>query len=197
MADSPTFSKIDADRILKRASEIEGSEDTRPLTIDELRSIAGEAGFGAHAVERAIVEAQQAAPTEVHHHPVQKSGLLIAHLSTVRTIPIGISSDQLMKAVRLFQPYREGPAHVNLGEHHITWRDRKGLRFTLMSAGGVTEVTVYVSKFFVRQRKWTSWVKSAADRLEALVLLVSNRPLPGTQQLAAPPPSSNSSSAGS
>ncbi len=196
MADSPTFSKIDADRILKRAAEIEGSEDTRPLTIDELRSIAGEAGFGAHAVERAIVEAQQAAPTEVRHHPVQKSGLLIAHLSTVRTIPIGISSDQLMKAVRLFQPYRDGPAQVNLGERQITWQDRKGLRFTVTSAVGVTEVGVYVSKFFVRKRRWMKWVKSAADHLEALMFLVSNRPLLGAQELVAHLPGSNSSAAG-
>jgi hypothetical protein len=48
------FSKIEADRILKRAVEIEGSEDGRPLSIDELRSIAGEAGFGSEAIERAI-----------------------------------------------------------------------------------------------------------------------------------------------
>ena len=40
MVNSPLFSKIDADRILKRAAEIEGSEDSGPLTIDELRSIA-------------------------------------------------------------------------------------------------------------------------------------------------------------
>ena len=71
--------------------------------IDELWSIAGEAGFGAQAVERAIVESQQARPTEVHHHPVQKSGWVITHLSTVRSIPVGISSDQLMKAA--------GPEH--------------------------------------------------------------------------------------
>ena len=196
MADSLIFSKIDADRILKRAAEIEGSDDAGPLTVDELRSIAVEAGFGTQAVERAIVEAQQAAPTEVRHPPVQKSGLVITHLLAIRDIPIEISSDQLMKAVRLLQPYREGPAHVNLGEHQITWRDRKGLRFTVMSAGGVTEVRVYVSKFFVRKRKWMRWVKSAADRLEALVFLVSNRPLPGTQELGASLPSSQSSATG-
>ncbi len=179
------FSKIDADRILKRAAEIEGSEDSGPLTIDELRSIAGEAGFGAQAVERAIVEAQQARPTEVRHHAVQKSGWVFVHLSTVRSIPIGISSDQLMKAVRLFPPYREGPAHVNLGDHQITWRDRKGLRFTVTSVGGVTEVRVYASKFFVRKVRWSKWVKSAADRLEELVFLVAARELPSAKQLEA------------
>ena len=189
------FSKIDADRILKRAAEIEGSEDPGPLTIDELRSIAGEAGFGMHAVERAIVEAQQAAPTEVRHHPVQKSGLIIVHLSTTRTVPIQISSEQLMDAVRLFQPYREGPAPVNLGEHQITWRDKMGLRFTVMSGGGVTEVTVYVSRFFVVKRRWMRWVKLAADRLEALVFLVSNQPLPDTRELSAPLPRSQSAAA--
>ncbi len=44
--DSLMFSKLDADQILRRAAEIEGSEDTGPITIAELRSIAGEAGFG-------------------------------------------------------------------------------------------------------------------------------------------------------
>ena len=189
------FSKLDADRILKRAAEIEGSDDTGPLTIDELRSIAGEAGFGSHAVERAIVEAQRARPAEVLHHPVQRSGLVITHLSTIRAIPIQISSDQLMKAVRLFPPYREGPAHVNLGDHQITWRDRKGLRFTVMSAGGVTEIRVFVTKVFV-QRKWARWVKSAADRLEELVFLVAAREPPGTQGQEARLQRSTSSSAG-
>ena len=80
MIDSPMFSKIDAHRILKRAAEIEGSDDAGPLTADELRSIAGEAGFGSQAVERAIAEVQQAGPTEVHRHPVQRSGLVITRL---------------------------------------------------------------------------------------------------------------------
>jgi len=185
MVNSPVFSKIDADRILKRAAEIEGSEDSAPLTIDELRSIAGEAGFGSQAIERAIVEAQQARPSEARHHPVHRSGWVFTHLSTIRSIPIGISSDELMKAVRLFPPYREGPAHVNLGDHEITWRDRKGLRFTVTSGGGVTEVRVYASKFFIRRVRWMKWVKSAADRLEELVFLVAARELPSAKQLEA------------
>ncbi len=196
MADSTVFSKIDADRILRRAAEIEGSEDGRPLTVDELRSIAEEAGFGAQAIERAIVEAQQAVPAEAHHHQVQKSGLVITDLSTIRAIPIQISTDQLMKAVRLFQPYREGPAHVNLGERQITWRDRKGLRFTVTSSGGATEIRVFASVFFVRRGRWMGWVKSAADRLEALVHLVSHRPRPDTKELPAPPPRTQSAGAG-
>ncbi len=191
------FSKIDADRILKRAAEIEGSEDGRPLTIDELRSIAGEAGFGTEAIERAIAEAQQAAPRDGLHHPVQKSGLVITDLSTIRAVPIQISSEQLMKAVRLFQPYREGPARVNLGENQITWRDRTGLRFTVTSAGGTTEIRVFASVFFLQKGKWMGWVKSAADRLEALVFLVSNRPLPGTKELGAMLPRPRSSAVGS
>ena len=196
MFDSPMFSKLEADRILKRAAEIEGSDDTGPLTIDELRSIAGEAGFGSQAVERAIVEAQRAGSTEVRHHPVDKSGMVITHLSTVRAIPIQISADQLMQAVRLFPPYREGPAHVHLGDHQITWRDRTGLRFTVTSAGGVTEVRVYVSKIvFFRKGIWVGWVKSAADRLEELVFLVAARDLPGTEDVEARLESSNSATA--
>ena len=71
------FSKIDADRILKRASEIEGSEDVGPLTAEEIRSIAGEAGFGHQAVELALAEAQQAAYRDAHRPPVQRSGAVI------------------------------------------------------------------------------------------------------------------------
>ncbi len=190
------FSRIDADRILKRAAEIEGSDDTGPLTIDELRSIAGEAGFGSQAVERALVEAQRARPAEVRHHPVQKSGWVFVHLSTLRSIPIEISADQLMQAVRLFPPYREGPAHVNLGDHQITWRDRNGLKFTVTSAGGATEVRVYVSRLFVVKRSEMKWVKAAADRLEELVFLVAARELSSAQDPKAALPGSNSSPAG-
>ena len=196
MADSTVFSKLDADLILKRAAEIEGSEDTRPLTIDELRSIAGEAGFGSQAIERAILETQQASANEVRHDPVQRSGLLIMHLWTIRTIPIQISSDQLMKAVRLFQPYREGPAPVNLGEHQMTWRDKSRLKFTVMSGGGVTEIRVNARVIFLARRRWIALVKSAADRLEALVYLVSHRPLPDTKELEALLPNPQSAAAG-
>jgi len=175
MAESPLFSRMDADRVLKRAAEIDGSEDVTPVSINELRSIAGEAGFGARAVDRAIAEALQDGPTGARRSPVQKSGLLITYLSTVRTIPIELSSDQLIRAVRLFQPYREGPAQVDLEEGQITWRDRKGLRFTVVSGGGATEVRVFVSRVLIRKGRWMGWVKSAADRLEALIFLVATR----------------------
>ena len=181
MTDPPRFSRIDADRILKRAAEIEGSEDAGPLTVDELRLIAGEAGFGSQAVERAIAEAEQAASAEVHHHPVHRSGVVMTHLSTVRSVPVEVSSEQLMRAVRLFQPYREGPAHVKLEEDQITWRDRKGIRFTVTSGGGVTEIQVFLSKILARRGRWMGWVKSAADRLEMLVFLVATQEPPGTQ----------------
>jgi hypothetical protein len=178
MNEFPVFSKLDADRILRRAAEIDGSEDARPLTLEELRSIAGEAGFGRQAIERAIAEAQEAGITGASAHPVQKWGLLITHLSTLRQIPVEIDSDQLMRIVRLFQPYREGPAHVKLEDHEITWRDRKGLRFAVTSAAGITEVRVYVSKLLLRRGRWKGWVKAAADRLEALTWLVAGRDLP-------------------
>ena len=129
-------------------------------------------------MERAIAEAQQAAATEVRRHPVQRSGLLVTFLWTVRTIPVEISSEQLMRAVRLFQPYREGPAQVKLEEDQITWRDRRGLGFRVTSAGCVTEMRVFVSKIMLRKGRWMGWVKSAADRLEALVLLVATQDLP-------------------
>ena len=178
-----SFSKLDADRILRRAAEIEGSEDAGPVTVGELRSIAGEAGFSPQAVERAIAEAQQAAVKQVRRHPVQRSGIVITYLSTLRSIPVEISSEQLMRAVRLFQPYREGPAQVKLEEDQITWRDRRGLGFTVTSAGGVTEIRVLVSKILIRKGRWMGWVKSAADRLEALVLLVATQEPPGTTEV--------------
>lgn len=172
MSESPLFSKAAADRILKRAAEIEGSEDPTPLTLDEIRAIAGEAGFGTRAVERAIAEAALAGPAPAVPKPVQKSGLVITHLSTVRGVPVEIDSEQLMTAVRLFQPYHDGPAHVNLEEDQVSWQDRKGIRFTVTSSAGLTEIRVLVSKVLMRRRKWMRWVKTAADRLEALVLLV-------------------------
>ncbi len=196
MAHSPMFSKMDADRILRRAAEIEGSEESGPVTVDEIRSIAGEAGFGSQAIERAIVEAQQASSNEARHDPVQRSGLLITHLWSIRSIPIQISSEQLMKAVRLFQPYRDGPAPVTLGEHQITWRDKSRLKFTVMSAGGITEIRVNATVVFLTKRRWIGWVKSAADRLETLVYLVSHRPLPDTKELEALLPNPQSAAAG-
>jgi hypothetical protein len=173
MTDYSVFSKIDADRILRRAAEIEGSDDSRRLTIDELRAIAGEAGFGLDAVERAIAEARAAEPSEPRRTAVRQSGLVVAQLSTVREVTIGIDSEQLLRAVRLFQPYRDGPAQVKLEEHEITWRDRKGLRFRLTSVDGITEIRVAVSKPLIRRGRWMGWVRAAADRLETLVRLVA------------------------
>lgn len=167
------------------------------MTADELRSIAGEAGFGAQAVERAIAEAHQAAAhTEVRQWQVEKSGIVITRLSTTRAIPIQISSEQLATAVRLFHPYREGLAQVNLEEHQITWRDRKGLGFMVTSARGVTEVGVFVSKPLIRKGLWMGWVRTAADRLEALVLLVAARDPEGTKALGTPHPAAVSTEAG-
>ena len=167
------FSKIEADRILKRAAEIEGSGKADPLSVAELRSIAGEAGFGSAAVDRAIAEASRAATAEAHRPPVQRSGLVWINLSTVRSVPGEVSSEQLMRAVRLFQPYREGPAQVKLEEHQITWRDGKGLRFAVTSSGGATRIQVFLSKILLRRGRWMGWVKSAADRLETLVAMVA------------------------
>ena len=190
MNNLPTFSKLDADRILRCAAEIEGAEDTSPVTVAELRSIAGEAGFGAQAVERALAEAQQAAAMEVRRHPVQRSGIVMAFLWTLRTIPREISSEDVMQAVRLFQPYREGPAQVELEEDQITWRDRRGLVFRVSSGGGATEIRVSVSKILIRRGRWMGWVKAAADRLEVLVLLVASRdqPRPENDRIASGDP---------
>lgn len=188
MNDPLMFSKIDADRILKRAAEIEGSEDTRPLSVAELRSIAGEAGFGTRAVERAIAEAKRATSAETRRPPVQKSGLIFCHLSTVRSVPVEVSSEELMRAVRLFQPYREGPAQVKLEEHQIAWRDGKGLRFTVTSSGGGTEIRVFISRPLLRKGRWMGWVKSAADRLETLVFMVATQGEAGNRLLAQLPP---------
>lgn len=187
MNKSHTFSKNDADRILKRAAEIEGSDDTGPVSVEELRSIASEAGFGAQAVERAIAEAQQAAVAQIQRNPVQKSGVVLVYLSTFRSIPIEINSDQLMRAVRLLAPYREGPPQVNLEEQQFTWRDRKGIRFSVTSVGGTTEIHVTMSKFAVRRRRLMRWVKDAADRLESLVLLVAAQE-PSTEHVNRLPP---------
>jgi hypothetical protein len=175
MNNLPGFSKLDADLILRRAAEIEGAEDTRPVSVDEIRSIAAEAGFGRHAVEQAISEAQRVGGARVRRPGVERSGLVITRLTIERDIQIEITSDQLMQVVRLFHPYREGPAQVKLEYDRITWRDRKGIRFSVVSAGGVTEIRAYLAKPLLRKGRWMGWVKTATDRLEDLVLLVASQ----------------------
>ncbi len=176
MSDAPIFTKQDADRILQRAAEIEGSDVGRPMSVSEIRGIAGEAGFGSSAVERAIAEALEVGPPGASRPPVEREGLLLVKMWTVRAIPIELGSDQLIRAVRLFQPYREGPANVNLEDREITWRDREGLMFHLRSYGGETEIRVRISKLlFFGGGRVMGWVRAAADRLESLVYLVAAR----------------------
>ncbi len=183
----PTFSKVDADNILRRAAEIEGSEEASPVTPEELRSIAKEAGFGHQALERAIAEAQQASFAEIQRDPVRISGILVVFLSTARTIPVELSTEQLMRAIRLCAPYREGAAQVKLEVDHLTWRDRKGLRFTVTSGGGVTEISVVVARPMIRRGRWKRWVEDAADRLQDLVLMVGAQDPRGMGQARLPP----------
>lgn len=175
MPDSPFFSSLEADRILKRAADIEGSEETRHLTADELRLIAREAGFGREAIDRAIAEAREADAPAGRRPPVRKQGLIITRLSTVREVPIDAGSEQIMRAVRLFQPYHDGPPQVKLAEREVTWQDRRGIRFSVTSAAGVTEIRVGLSKVLLRKGRWMGRVKSAADRLETLVSLVAGQ----------------------
>jgi len=186
MTEQPLFTKTDADRILKRAAEIEGAEETRSFSLAELRSIAGEAGFGQQAVDRAIVEARRVASAGRHPPPVRRSGLVISHLSTTRSVPVEASSEQLMRAVRLLQPYREGPVRVSLEEQQLAWRDRKGLEFTVRSSSGTTEIEVFVSKLLLRRGKWMGWVKAAADRLETLVFLSATQTSPSGRHAPEP-----------
>ncbi|MEZ4416750.1 MAG: hypothetical protein R3E10_13460 [Gemmatimonadota bacterium] len=107
--------------------------------------------------------------------PVQKWGVVITRLATVRDIPVELTSDQLMRIVRLFQPYREGSVQVQLEEHEIAWRDREGLRFAMSSIEGSTVLRVQVSRFLLRRRRWMGIVKAAADRLETLSMLVARQ----------------------
>jgi hypothetical protein len=181
MTEQPRFSLLDADRILKRASEFEGSEEASFLTLDELRAIAGEAGFGLHAVDRAIAEARGAVAPTVHPPPVRRWGWVVTRIATYRSLPVKTRSEDLMRAVRLFQPYRDGAARVRLEENEITWGDRKGLQFTVGSIGGTTEIRVYVSKLLLRRGRWVEWVKAAADRLETLVYLAAAEGVRGTR----------------
>lgn len=191
MATPHRFSRADADRILRRAAEIEGADDDRDLSLAEIRTIAGEAGFAPQTLERAIADVRTASLAASRQTPVKKSGLIVVHLSTEREIPVGLNGDQLMRVVQLFPSYREDPALVKLDEHEITWRDRRGIRFGITSLGGLTEVHVYVSGFIVRRGRWIRWVKAAADRLEMLALLVAGQRTAGGAadrgRLPAPP----------
>lgn len=191
MVDTTRFSKVDADRILRRAAELDGNDEARFMSVDELRAIAGEVGLGSEALDRAIAEARSAGTPGVRRPPVQKWGIIWTHLSVVREIPLELDSDHLLRLVRLVQPYRDGPAQVELQQHEITWRDGRGLRFAVTSAGGVTEVRVFMDKFVIRRGRWKRWVKAAVDRLENLVFLVAEQqervlPPPRHRELAAP-----------
>jgi hypothetical protein len=171
MATSRRFSRVDADRILRRAAEIEGAGD--------------------ETIERAIADVESASLVASRQTPVKKSGLVVAHLSTEREIPVGLNGDQLMQVVQLFPPYREGPAQVKLDEHEIAWHDGKGIRFAITSVGGLTEVHAYVSGFLFRRRRWARWVKAAADRLEILALLVAGQRAGGGAPVRARLPASD------
>ncbi len=177
MSESPLFTQHDADRILQRAAEIEGNDEGHAMSVRDLRGIAGEAGFGAGAVERAIAEALEFGGREGRPAPVEVEyeGFIFAKMWTLRTIPIELSSDQMLRAVRLFQPYLEGPARISLEDRRISWRDRKGVIFHLESSRGQTEIRVRLSKFVIRRERMKGWIRSAADRLEALVYLVAAR----------------------
>jgi len=166
------FSRAEADRILRRAGELEGTGTERSLSAEELRAMAAQAGFAPQTLERAIADVQSARRV-LNRSPVRSSGLVIAHLSAVRELAVGIDADQLIQVVRLCQPYRDSPADVRLDESEISWMDKKGLRLAVTSVGGVTEVRVYVSGFLCRRGRWKRWVQAAADHLEALVSLVA------------------------
>ncbi|MCA9736539.1 MAG: hypothetical protein R3E98_08550 [Gemmatimonadota bacterium] len=189
MTDTTVFSRTVADRVLRRAAEIEGSDDTR-ISIEELRSLAREAGFGSRAIERALGEARGESLGQdgatAQRPPVQRWGLLFTRMATIREVPVEISSEQLMRVVRLFQPYREGPAQVRLEEHEITWRDERGLHFAVTSVGGSTVIRVHLGRLLLRRGRWMGWVKAAADRLELLTLLVA-RPDGGGERTPALP----------
>lgn len=155
---------------------MEGAADDRPISLAEVRAIAGGAGFAPHTVERAIAETQALPPAPRREDPVKRSGLLWVHLSATRELPLPLDGEQLQRVVRMFHPYREWPERVTLEDFEITWRDRKGIQFAVASAAGVTEVRVYVSGLLPRRARWARWVKDAADRLEALAAAIARQP---------------------
>lgn len=184
MSESPVFSRRDADRILARASELDGAEDGRQLSVTDVRGIAGEAGFGRTAIERAIAEALESGPTGVKRTPVEKEGLVLVKMWTIRTIPVELTSDQLLRVVRIAHHYREGVPRVSLEDRQLTWKDRKGIIFHLSSTGGETEVRVRVSRFLLRRSRMMRWIRLAADRLESLIYLVAARDVTVSKLLA-------------
>ena len=158
------------------ARVVRPSRDGRALTVTELRGIAGEAGFGTPAVERAIAEALEQSRAEPRRSPIEKRGFIRLQVWTLRTIPIELTSDQLLYTLRLLQPYHHGPPRVAVEEGQLTWRDGKGLIFHLQSGPGVTELRVRISKITLfRRRRLLRWIGSAADRLETLLTLVAAR----------------------
>ena len=75
-----SFSEPEAQRILARAAELEGSIGTR-FTAEDLRQIAAKAGIEAHALEQAINET--AIEDSAVHAPVQRDSMNAGSIATL------------------------------------------------------------------------------------------------------------------
>lgn len=139
------------------------------------------------SLERAYMESAEGSSRPA---PVHRQGLIIVRMWTVRAVPVELNSDQLLRAVRLAQHYREGPPQIRLDERQITWRDRQGIIFHLESADGRTEVRVRVSRFLLRRARMDRWVRAAADRLAAIIRLVGEGEEPARPASLPRPPRS-------
>lgn len=189
MATPSRLSRSDVDEVLRRAAEIEGAREDAGVSMAQLRSIGVEAGFSPETLERAIAEVQAHRGGVRRPDPVRRSGLVWVHVSAAREVPRALDMDQLVRVMRLFQPYRETPRQVELEPREVSWRDGKGIRFTVASAGGISEVRVYVSGLLLRRRRWMRWVEEAVERLASLAALVGGDPHPtGPVRLPPAPP---------
>lgn len=105
-----TFSEPEAQRILARAAELEGSIGSR-FTTEDLRQIAAKAGIDAHALERAIIETNTAMgqPLRKESPPLMKPGR-IAMLAGIGAVlgALAIFADKIQpfgsSAIPVFLP---------------------------------------------------------------------------------------------
>ncbi len=161
------LSGSDADRILKRAAELESAETSDPLSVDEIRAVAEEAGYDPSTVERAISETLDPAPQPLDN--VQTSGFLATRFHTTRSIPVQLTAKELMKAVELLMPYFEAPPEVKFRKGSLVWRDRRKLRFELDPGLDAVGLQVSSPRLMGQKARWKDWVGKAADQLEAMI----------------------------
>ena len=162
----------DADRILARAAEIESSKGRGVLSVDELRSIAAEAGFSTEALERAISETLRAPAPAPESDISVTSGLMVTRISATRTLNEALTPDEMIETAHLFTPYFEPTTAPRYSDGSVSWRDSRRIDLEISRVEGGTTIRVEFAALVVWTAPWKKKVVRAAEKLERLARYV-------------------------